>query len=169
MKLTIHQLTPYFPYQLLCDVKDFDGIIHHNVELTGAATLSSYESFQFIENGDMNGDLMMIHIEQIFPLLIPLYELSKQQVIDIFAAGFLNAGHKYWPIYNIDIEWHDKFAVELLYKKASFSLDFANSQFETQPFAFNQKKAFEKIYELHGDINGLIEAGLAINKNHTKS
>lgn len=174
MKLTIEHLSNYLPYNLQIQI---ELPIGNEIGILKAVGFHPYTGKEeritiFINTDKENGRQIILKKDTtksiIKPLLIPLRELTKQQVIDIFTAGFLNAGHTDWPVYNIDIEWHD-LAVELFYKKASFSFDFKNCQFETQPFAFNQKKAFEKIYELHADINGLIEAGLAINKNHTQS
>lgn len=79
MPLEPKHLTVYLDYELLCNVTDHEGKLHKGVELTGMATKASYESYCFVTpDGDMPGELSMIHIEQIRPLLYPLSHLHDE-------------------------------------------------------------------------------------------
>lgn len=88
------------------------------------------------------------------PLVIPLDQLTEAQWIEVFKAGTSN------QLGEIDINTNvigingDGFYLR-------YWVDMMN--FEGL-WTFNQLAAFAKLHELHADLHGLIEKGLAINK-----
>lgn len=139
-KLEFKHIVPYLPYglQLFYNENDIRTMLYLDI---------SFDSRDIIFK----------------PLFIPLSLLTDNQWVEIFKVGFVKVGHEVWPIGEYFIERHD-LAVEIIVGSKSYSYHFTNNQFETGVWAFNQKVAFEKIYEYQGDIDLLIMQGLALNK-----
>lgn len=147
-KLLIEHIAPYLPYGLM-------GLFFSKKDLLfgidGDNILSSLN----------NGNCL---IKDFKPLLVPLSEFTNEHWRNVFECGFNNNINKgYRSMDDFEYIKHDN-AIELLLGMLALSLDFDNIQFNTEPRAFNQLAAFKKIYQLHGDLNKLIEKGLAINK-----
>lgn len=163
MKLELKHLCAYLPFSIHCMVLNFDN--EEKEYILDCVTTESYRSLCFIDidGNELPAEACLIGEERVKPLLIPLDKISDSQWIEIFASGMLSVGHVYWPIAEPFIE-RTSDAIEIIVKSKSYTFDFKASQFETQPYAFNQRVAFEKLYELHVDLNDLIGAGLALNK-----
>lgn len=148
--LEIKHLAPYLPYELKCNVIGPDDKAHKGVELTSISTKASYEALTFV-SGDTNliGDLSMIHIEMVWPLLRPLSDLTEEIEVN---------GERFVP----DQVW---------FKETNW-LDY---HYELQNMAANNYcdgylpyKIQEKLIEWHFDVFGLLEHGLAIDLNTIK-
>ena len=103
------------------------------------------------------------------PLVIPLSELTREQWMEIFQAGIDNLkvpvpkhllGDLHLELTDMAAELFTDFCNQV---NDSISFYFVEKQFSTD-LRFNQLAAFNKIYELHGDLHGLLEKGLALNK-----
>lgn len=158
-KLKIEHLAPYLPYGVKATIKPQN-------EIWQIEGLTCHET-AYLKGGQYPCD-----ISDIIPHFLPLSELTGRQWLQVFNAGTEGAN----PVLpGLDgrienfLEYHSDFGIELIIEdestKYSISIDydFKNRQFSTN-IRFNQVKAFNKIFEFHGDLNFLIENGLAINK-----
>lgn len=147
-KLELKHLAPYLPYGL--KVKHFDDersiksicdIVHISTDDEVCLINSMYEYYE--------------RIEDIKPLLLPLSAFTDEQWIEVFKTGQpFGAG-----------DLHRSKNGATYYAESGGQISYSqNWKHFTASTIFNQLAAFNKIYELHGDLHGLIESGLAINK-----
>jgi len=160
--LQLKQILPFAEYNLTGIWKDNKKYIWRvtNVCVANEGNISIGRSTKTRYHHEIHRPL-----NEFKPLLIPLSQLTEDQWREVFKAGFAGTINGGWK--NIDqfyFERHDDKAIELGLREISLVFEFDNQQFGTGPYAFNQLRAFEKIYELHGDVDGLIKRGLALNK-----
>ena len=160
-KLELRHLAPYLPHRL-------DMINEKSGRVVTMDALQKLEGDNDLAIGAGNGKWYGLDIWPFKPLLIPLSELTDEQWIKIFKVGCLNAVP---PITNnylegCTIEHHDMGREVVLKGRRSISYYWPEVSFASD-IRFNQLAAFNKLYELHADLHGLIDSGLATNKlNH---
>lgn len=115
-----------------------------------------------------NSSCVLSHkIVDVKPLLLPLTALTYKQWISVVMAGLTNVTPLHLDGYlqrGKSIE-ETNYGIEIIISGGdSISFDFKCCQFSDSGMRFNQRAAFEKLHELHADIFGLIDAGLALNK-----
>ena len=139
-KLELKHLTPYLPYGLK-DVGGhyYVGICTSNPDKYGTVDRNGniYESRMFLMAEQENGAITWeAHSNMVLPILIPLSDLSKDE---LRGQGF----------------WHH--------------IDYLTHEHQAEPKRFPILDApyemVEYLLSKHYDIFGLIEKGLAINKN----
>lgn len=152
MDLELKHLAPYLPYGL--KVKD---------NMNPKADITYQVLSISIENGDgvvvnyNSNNFMFIH--EVKPILRPL---SKLDWDIIFSVGIEKAKLPY-EIVSLGFEYTDDNVECFLNGEThtSFNYCFSEQAFNSE-YRFNQIAALDEIYRQHGDINFLIDAGLAI-------
>ncbi len=146
--LTLRHLSGYLPYGLKCrsELRDNDIFTMNVLGINSAG--EDYSSCRW-------------GIGTFKPLLIPLSELTDQQWVEVFKAGCaaFDDGH---ITADVSKEW---VMVGRGYDIASFDFRWLEFKINSHMPSFNQLSAFNKLYELHADLENLIENGLALNKN----
>lgn len=174
MKLELNHIAPYLPYNLQLAYIGSDGWWK---EFTNCdTTKDDYNQLGYLYQLSAQyiwllfpheGDYFEYHYNDIKPLLTPLSELSTDQWTEVLESGLDDNTKKFFnSIYDCNItvfETGVKYDIREL-----ISYNFINSQLNTTARKFNHLNFFNKLFELHADVYGLIEAGLAINKNTLK-
>jgi len=156
-KLTIEYLSPYLPYELLCTANDVCFTEHPLAALHATNELAIFD----FEDGEQD-----FYLKDFKPLLLPLSELTDGQWIEVFQAGFnaggsvIKLGKEKISIYKIDIG----ILIHFFTINEGFIYNETMQNFNVNAWSFNQRSAFRKLYELHADLDGLIDKGLAISK-----
>jgi len=173
MKLKIEHLAPYAPYKL----KLINGVVR--VDLT-AISLDS--PFVFITTYLGSREEIMKHIDEVKPILrplsdltkeievngekfVPMVELAKIANLDItkYSLGEYN-GDTYGILCDIknddDIDTHEVLGFDLI---SGFGHHYKPSKNFT--IVNNQLQLWNKLFEWHFDIFGLIQNNLAIDLN----
>jgi hypothetical protein len=154
MKLELKHLSPYLPYGLKCR-SDMPG--NTIFEMRILSNNNAYEDDRSCRWG----------IGTFKPLLTPLSELTNSQWIDVIIAGDIVLERE--QTYDMDFEWDKE--NDLLIIGIPHDGGREHIKFSKHFMAFggslwiNQLAAFNKLYELHADVYGLIESGCALNKN----
>lgn len=149
-KLEIKHLAPYLPHGIQVKLEFLE-----DCELPWY-----YEDKEiFTLEGMMLDWYNSSNITSINPLLLPLSEFTDPQWIEVIRAGY--DGHERQSVPNI-IRHSSAIEIDMFLKVTTY--DFNNRQFESGCYKFNQLAAFEELYKLHGDVFGLIDKGLAIDK-----
>lgn len=141
MKLELKHVLPYLAYDLkgiATDINLVEKITVHNV------THCLFEQ------------------EKVKLLLTPLSELTKEDWVEVFKAGDVDC--EIGCITELRISDN---IYRLLTDYGAFRYYGDINEFDTDR-PFNQLLAFNKLYELHADVENLIGQGLALNKNQVK-
>lgn len=162
-KLTIEQVLSYAPYGLTGLWINGKNRIYKvtNVCVCGDGNISFGRSLKTRYKHELHRPL-----SEFTPLLLPLSELKNWD--EVFFAGMDNACPPLPKYVSLGLEYHDN-AVECIVdfsdnQRASISYSFDEKMFESNGVRFNQLAAFNKLFELHADVNHLIEKGLALDK-----
>lgn len=151
MKLTIEHVLGYLPYNL-----EF-------MTDKGKWVLDSLEKGGWTVEGRKAMFVDKMALQSIKPLLRPLYDLTDAEWLQVFQAGFDNSGFDHSSQFSKIVAKIDGSA-SVLYRGTVIRFIKSELSFHHWPIKFNQLLAFREIYKLHGDIEGLIEQGLAIKK-----
>lgn len=169
-KLTIEHLAPYLPYGLT--VKFRNGSIER-MDMVGDEIIHCFNI------KGTSGHNWPIGFDDVKPLLIPLSELT-------LSIGEINPLLSLTKMALTQI-WGDTFELKVInivraeigggiiaesdpQYRIGFSVDFENGQrdfkltINSQEMMLDKLVLFQKLFEWHFDVFGLIEKGLAINK-----
>lgn len=166
-KLELKHICNYLPYDIKVGIKEDQYKSKYGLRVFGFDMgINDQVTLRVIDDGIKLP--FFVNLEDCKPLLLPLSELTQEQWHEVFNFGFNNANPKlpeFWNKKKRTIEFHDN-AVELCFENEinNCSYSFDEVMFSTNGTRFNQLAAFNKIHELHGDIENLIGAGLALNK-----
>lgn len=165
--MKIEYLAPYLPYKI------------------NVVWLNEIEELVFDPN-PANGVLMELTPENIVyfstnnkttkPALMPLSKLSNDQWFEVFIAGMggLKAHYDSFCSYRVESTRKVSYLFNTKERdlpnfpkkyKTLFYFNYGMPQFvcDFSGAAFNQLAAFNKLYELHADVAGLIENGFAFD------
>ncbi|WP_312922560.1 hypothetical protein [Empedobacter brevis] len=155
MSLELKHISPYLPYELtgIC-TEEFSGI----EKVIGISKYSNTDEVYLITSLD---DL---DIEYFKPIFRPLSDLTKEIEVD---------REKFVPIDAIksmsDMPYSNSFRYEegnfIFTEQRLISEYGSHSWLDFDHVASNQILFFEKLYEWHFDVFGLIEKGLAVDIN----
>jgi hypothetical protein len=135
MKLELKHLTPYLPYGV--DVK-----LGHTIRELTAVSLDSRYFFVTAYKGAR--EKQMVGIESIIPILRPLSDITKE---------IEHNGEKFVPLRWFENEgWFGNDLLRGMVKNKYINI-------ETLPYCI-----VEKLSEWHFDVFGLIDAGIAIER-----
>jgi len=135
MKLELKHLAPYLPFELMV-----------NTEYGGERNMSGLDDETIFVYGDENGEQVSIDYDTCKPILRPLSDLTKDDILGEFYMAF-GAGFRDFKIYKYNCLDNLRYSTP-----------------NTQVY-----EVVEKMLEMHFDVFGLIEAGLAIDINKIKS
>jgi hypothetical protein len=157
MKLELKHLAPYLPYGLKGyaeDIKLIDSITLHNVEF------------------------IIVEQPRAKPILRPLSDLTKEiehngeKFVPMLRLHELAWGINFMEKQDMDFRIVDGGHIATCLHRNRFTVfrdgNFQNGDLEEEFVSFpikNQLQLFEKLFELHFDVFGLIEAGKAIDFN----
>lgn len=145
-KLEMRHITPYAAYGLT-------GMIRGDVDIVTELCFE-HKLVSFLNHGT--------YVLKCFkPLLIPLSELTNEQWLSVFNSG--NSMKDLGLIGAVSLHGRTHIKSDELGDETIMSFNPANNSFYSL-YPFNQLVAFEKLFELHIDVFGLIESGLALNK-----
>lgn len=112
-------------------------------------------------NGELQYDLF---IDEVYPLLVPLFDLTDEEWLLIFHAG--NSMIDLGPLSVTHL--YERIHIKTKNEDTILSYNPGNNSFY-HLYPFNQLLAFEKLFELQADVFGLIKKDLAFNKKEYES
>jgi len=165
MKLELKHLESYLSSNLKCNITGLDSNQWYNVELTSLSTIESYEHACFLDmrkgKDRMPGELSMIHIENIQPILRPLSDLTKEIRIQGVNRGlFFIPASDLFRFYDpkktgLEIDLSEQGIIEL------WIADYKTGVIDETLILGD----YMKLFKWHFDVFGLIPEGLAIDVN----
>lgn len=167
-KLTLEHLAGYLPWKL--KVQDKDGNIYEMSPFSGTSYKHNSNEIKYRD--------VSLCVEFSKPLLYNLSMLTKEiefdgkKFVPIVELYKISYGFQEYDKIHLVNDWNGRFGffgVRIV--RGSHIYDF-NYNSKLQSFkAFtntNHLELFQKLYEWHFDIHGLIEKGLAIDKTNLK-
>jgi hypothetical protein len=173
-ELKLEDLVGYFPYGLLGN---------YNESICILQAISTDVKKLRVQEYNRNAEMDWCKLSDFKPLLRPLQDLTKEiehegeTIIPIKVLCDIERSDLYWSDEH-DIEviedqvvvfhngyesmWEFKFDTKDMYFSGTFRNDGTTTEI------LNQIELFRKLHELHFDLYGLIEAGLAVNLNDVK-
>jgi len=185
-KLELKHLAPYLPYGL--KFKNLHGDI---VELTGLSNGNS-AVINILTGFKQDGHYTWGYIEQCKPILRPMTDLINQVLDDrkipIIELSKIGCMEYFQGLINLDIDRvtlktieNDDLSLQIKSLRLGSTVDFryiiSDSCFSITAYGggsiaegvvLHQLQLFEKLFEWHFDVFGLIEKGLAIDINTLK-
>jgi len=157
-KLELRNLAGYLEHGLKCQRIPISDLWDEKiVELTALDVADKIAIFHKSADYYFDDEEKEFNIK---PLVIPLSQLTKEEWQQVFDVGL-----QYFHIADLTI---DERAVIAKYKYPKQQIKFLMREtYFTHGCYFNQLAAFEKLYSLHADLHGLIDAGLGLNKLET--
>ena len=160
-KLEFKHVAPYLPYKLMvnCDFRDGDILA---LELEGLATDEAFldgADWNYKENTDFKPILKPfsdLTIEEMIVLSKLVADIHNDDMDDLFECS--NNGRM-----NVKAPWDLR--IEFMWKGKSLMFAVYDTYRYKEKRVFNQLQAYNKLYEWHYDVHGLIEQGLAIDIN----
>lgn len=185
-KLELKHIAPYFAYGLKCEILNYKcdyvgekyGIINGYYFYAG----EPHYTFKTREESGKRGDLIKPILRPLSDLIkeieidgkkfIPLVEIAKTALCDTTKiVGPSKTKTDYGVMFDVEND-EDSFKHEVF--AYSHEIKMFGRHYRTYPhyehtsqilFVPNQLELFEKLYEWHFDIHGLIDSGLAVDIN----
>ena len=178
-KLLFKHVSPYMPYKMQFKVFDSPPDV-----MTGLGFTFNKEPIVYY---NFRRSVGRSYLDVIKPLLIPLSEVTKKQWMQVFKAGIddvvqevidqyfkpeirINKSIIYY--YNANKASGFRMPEESLFvinlDPLQFSAGYNLTTKSNSSYRFHQLKAIDEMNLLHIDYMGLIDAGLALNKNDYK-
>jgi hypothetical protein len=172
MKLKVEHIAPYLPYNLKAQFKAVEkptcrkmvigtiGAVYCDATICCFDTVNS-SPVKYKPLLRPLSDLIK-EIEIDGKIVIPIVELAKVE-----SNSFRNITEVFktdddTDSYDFGVSYHDVFGANALYVSLRSNSMFYNSRGSISDSSRNQYQLFQKLFELHFDVFGLIEKGLAI-------
>ncbi len=161
MNLELKHLAPYFPYELMGYVNN-KKVVLESLFKNSLSTSPKLHGFKYTEFKDFKPVLrplfdLYLNINHNGEVLLPINILAN-----IGGMSSCQDDINQWITNTFDYQ-NNGFYIESY--DSGYRFDYASTDYLIVP---NQLEMFQKLYEWHFDIFGLIEAGLAIDINTIK-